>query len=59
MSNNFLSIVLSKSFETVGRTLIGLRIALVLLGQFFGRDVTSAHLSSFGNDNCSMQLLEI
>ena len=34
-----MSIILSNSFETVGRTLIGLKLVLVLVGPFLGRDL--------------------
>ena len=54
-----LSIILSNSFETVGRTLIGRKLVLELDGPFLGRDVTSAHFSSSGKDEFSMQSLKI
>ena len=39
--------------------LFGLKLVLVLFGPFFGRDVTSAHLSSSGKVEVSMQSLKI
>ena len=54
-----MSINRSKSFETVGGTLIGLKLVLELVGPFLGRDVTSAHFSSSGKDEFSMQSLNI
>ena len=54
-----LSIILSNSFETVGRTLVGLKLVLEWDGPFLGRGVISAHFSSSGEDEFSMQSLKI
>ena len=54
-----MSIILSSNLETVGRKLIGLKLVLVLVGQFLGRDVTSAHFSSSGKVEGSAHTSEV